>query len=312
LSNPSGKTLGTPSTAVLTIVSEDVYVPQRPMFDFDGDGKSDLAVFRPMADPAVFDFAIRRSSDNSLLGYSWGLPGDKLAPGDYDGDGKTDPAVYRESENRFYILQTGSLSVRIDDFGIAGDILTVGDWDGDGKDDVAVYRAGAQSIFFYRGSLNNPNGDITYLPWGTTGDVPMRGDFDGDGKQDAAVFRPANATWYIRQSSDGLLRTDNWGLSTDKFVPADYDGDGRTDLAVFRPSNGTWYIKQSITNQPRYENFGLASDTLVPADYDGDGRTDIAVYRNGIWYLLQSTSGFAGRTFGTGGDTPVPNAYVNP
>ncbi len=148
LSNPSGKTLGFPSSAFLRIISEDVFIPQRPMFDFDGDGKSDLAVFRPMADSSVFDFAIRKSSDNSLLGYSWGLPGDKLAPGDFDGDGKTDAAVYRQSENRFYILNSSDSSVRVDNFGIAGDILTVGDWDGDGKDDVAVYRAGAQSTLF--------------------------------------------------------------------------------------------------------------------------------------------------------------------
>ena len=289
--------------------SNDVVVSA--MFDFDNDGRADLSVFRPMADPAVFDFAIRKSSDNSLLGYSWGLPGDKLAPGDYDGDGKTDVAVYREAHKSFlhsstvrtaWSFRTISASRAI--------ILTVGDCDGDGKDDVSVYRAGAQSTFFYRGSLNNPNGNITYLPWGTIGDKPMRGDFDGDGKQDAAVFRPSNATWYIRNSSDGSVRFENWGLATDKFVPADYDGDGKTDLAVFR--NGTWYIKQSTNNQPRYEAFGLATDTLVPADYDGDGRTDIAVYRNGIWYLLQSTNGFAGFAFGTGSDTPVPNAYIAP
>ena len=79
--------------------SNDVVVSA--MFDFDNDGRADLSVFRPMADPAVFDFAIRKSSDNSLLGYSWGLPGDRLAVGDYDGDGKTDPAVYRESEKSF-------------------------------------------------------------------------------------------------------------------------------------------------------------------------------------------------------------------
>ena len=35
---------------------------------------------------------------------------------------------------------------------------------------------------------------------------PMRGDFDGDGKFDAAVFHPSNATWYIRNSSNGSIK----------------------------------------------------------------------------------------------------------
>ena len=68
----------------------------RTLFDFDGDGRVDLSLFRPDANPANSDFYIRKSSDNTLFGYSWGLPGDKLAPADYDGDGKTDIAVWRE------------------------------------------------------------------------------------------------------------------------------------------------------------------------------------------------------------------------
>ena len=292
------------------ITTDDPFLVVTSLFDYDGDGKADLSVFRPNSDPAFADFQIRKSSDNNLLGYSWGLPGDKLAPADYDGDGKTDVAVWREAEGKFYILNSATVTVRQENFGLAGDILTVGDWDGDDKADPSVYRDGSQSYFYYRGSLNNPNSDITYLPWGTSGDKSVRGDFDGDGKQDATVFRPLNNTWYIRNSSNGSVRYDNWGISTDKFVCADYDGDSKTDLAVFR--NGVWYIKRSSTNTPVYENFGLSTDIPVPADYDGDGQIDVAVFRDGIWYLNQSTSGFAAAQFGLSGDQPIPNAYANP
>ena len=296
--------------AVARVTGDTAFVPSIPEFDFDGDGRADLSVFRPNADPAFADFQIRKSSDNLLLGYSWGLPGDKLAPADYDGDGKTDVAVWREAEGNFYILNSATGTVRLENFGLAGDVLTVGDWDGDGKADLSTFRNGTQSNFFYRGSLNNPSGNITYYPFGTTGDRPLRGDFDGDGKLDAAVFRPSNNIWYIRQSSDGAVRYESWGISTDKFVAADYDGDAKTDLAVFR--NGVWYIRQSSNNQPRYEYFGVSSDLPVPADYDGDGKADIAVFRNGQWYLNQSTSGAAIANFGLIGDAPVPNAYINP
>ena len=275
----------------------------RTEFDFDGDGRSDTSVFRP----GTSTWYVNRST-GGFMAAQWGIASDKLAPADYDGDGKTDIAVWRESDQNFYILNSSNNSTRIENFGLSGDRVTSGDWDGDGKADISVYRSGDQSTFYYRGSLNNPAGNITYMPWGTTGDLPMRGDFDGDGKLDAAVFRGSNATWYIRNSSTSSVRYESWGVPTDKFVPADYDGDGRTDLAVFR--NGVWYIVQSSNGQPRYEAFGQNSDVPAPADYDGDGRADISIFRNGSWYLLRSSTGLAIVPFGTGGDVAVPAAFV--
>jgi hypothetical protein len=277
----------------------------RTPFDFDGDGRADLSVFRPSEGNWYLN-----GSQNGFTVVRWGLSNDKLAPADYDGDGKTDVAVWRETEGNFYILNSSDLTVRIENFGLAGDILTVGDWDGDGKADLSTYREGSQSYFFYRGSANNPSGNITYVPWGISGDRPVRGDFDGDGKSDAAVFRPSNNVWYIRNSSNGSVRYDNWGTATDKFVPGDYDGDGKTDLAVFR--NGTWHIKQSSNNQARYAYFGLATDLPVPADYDGDGKFDVGVFRpsNSTWFINRSIAGISIQKFGSTGDLPVQNTFV--
>jgi hypothetical protein len=283
----------------------------RNSFDFDGDGRADISVFRA----SNRNWYLNRSSQG-FAAVQWGIATDKITPADYDGDGKTDVAVWRdESANadraNFYIFNSSTSTVKIEQFGRTGDQpLIIGDWDSDGKDDPAVYRngqPGQQSYFYYRPS-SQPLTNFVTVYWGTSGDMPVRGDFDGDGKMDATVFRPSNNTWYIRQSSDSQIRYENWGLATDKFVPADYDGDGKTDLAVFR--NGTWYIRNSSNNQNRYVNFGISTDVPVPADYDGDGKSDLAVFRDGNWYLLQSTSGFAAQQFGMSNDKPIPAAFI--
>ena len=277
--------------------------PATTPFDFDGDGRADVSVFRPASGVWYQD---RSSAGFGATG--WGVSTDTLAPADYDGDGKTDVAIWRANEGAFYVLNSSDGTIRIEAFGVAGDVVTVGDWDGDGKADLSTYREGPQSTFFYRASSSNPTGAVTYVPWGTNGDLPIGGDFDGDGKADAAVFRGSDSTWYIRNSSDGQVRYDRWGLAGDKFATADYDGDGKTDLAVFR--NGTWYIKNSLTGDAQYATFGMNGDVPVPADYDGDGRADISIYRGGTWYLMQTTGGLGYATFGTATDKPIANAYV--
>ena len=293
--------------ALVTKISDGIIInsTQNRVADFDGDGKSDASVFRngtwfinPSTAPSL--------APNGFYGVRFGLSTDKLAPADYDGDGKTDVAVWRESEGNFYILNSSNNSVRVENFGLTGDVLTVGDWDGDGKADLATYREGAQSYFYYRGSLNNPSGNITYLPWGITGDKAVRGDFDGDGKLDAAVYRGSNQTWYIRNSSNGQASYTTFGLPSDKRISGDFDGDGKTDICVFR--SGVWYVLQSSNNQIRYVYWGTNTDSLVAADYDGDGKTDFAVWRSGVYYIQNSVSAAVSyQNFGTSGDLPIAN-----
>ena len=89
--------------------------------DYDGDGKSDVAVFRP----ATCDWWIISSKTKSILQTTWGAPGDLPAPADYDGDGKTDPAVFRPSEGKWYILGS-SWGMTARQFGVSGDVPVPG------------------------------------------------------------------------------------------------------------------------------------------------------------------------------------------
>lgn len=307
-----GDTVGASSSQGSALVYDLASGTRKARFDFDGDGESDIAVFRPGDNTWYINY----SSNGEFYPKKWGQAGDYLMPGDFDGDGKTDIAVWREIADQDYsycfILNSSSNTVRTEQFGQQWDVLTVGDWDGDGIDDPAVYHdsaTGSQSYFYYRGSLNDPNGNITTLQWGMSGDRPVMGDYDGDGKQDAAVFRPSTGLWYILQSSDAQVRYESWGLATDKFVTADYDGDGKTDLAVYR--DGIWYIRRSSDGQMSYAGFGLSTDLPVPADYDGDGKADVAVFRDGMWYMMRSSDNqFAAQHWGLSGDKPVPAAYL--
>lgn len=267
--------------------------------DYDGDGRADLAVYRP----SELIWYLSRSA----LGFTamqFGLSNDRLVPADYDGDGRGDIAVYRPSEGNWYIANSSNGTYSTIRFGNAEDTPIPGDFDGDGNADLAVFRANS-GTWYYRRSID---GETRGVQFGQAGDIPMTGDRDGDGKTDVAVFRPATGYWYWLGSAGGQLRVSHFGQNGDIPVTGDFNGDGRIDLAVFRPSNGIWYVAKA-TGVPAQNfdatHFGLASDTPVPADYDGDGKTDIAVFRNGVWYINQSTGGFAAYNFGLAGDVPV-------
>ena len=62
--------------------------------DYDGDGKADLAIFRPSTGAWQILTSSARLSASPVV---WGTTTDVPVPGDYDGDGKTDIAFYRPS-----------------------------------------------------------------------------------------------------------------------------------------------------------------------------------------------------------------------
>jgi uncharacterized delta-60 repeat protein len=276
--------------------------PTSPPFDFDGDGKTDISVFRN----GVWHL---QRSQLGFAAVNWGVASDTIAPADFDGDGKTDLTVYRPSNGEWSVFRSSDHTIFIVRFGAPEDLPRPADYDGDGKADICVWRP--SSGVWYR--LNSSNGQFAAIAFGQSGDVPLIADFDSDGKSDIAVFRPSNGVWYWLRSSDNQFHAIAFGASGDKPVAADYDGDGKTDIAVFRPSNGVWYRLNSQSGSFFAVQFGQAGDVPTLGDYDGDGKADIAVFRpsNGVWYRLNSTNGnFYFELFGTSGDRSIPSAFV--
>jgi hypothetical protein len=155
--------------------------------DFDGDGKTDLTVFRPSNGTWYTQY----SGTGITAGYQWGNGLDIPVPGDYDGDGKTDVAVFRPSNGTWYIVYSSTGSAASFQWGNGNDAPVPGDYNGDGKTDLAVFRPSRGTWYIWYSGTATTVG----VQWGNGNDVPMPGDYDGDGKTDVAVFRPSDGTW---------------------------------------------------------------------------------------------------------------------
>ena len=272
--------------------------------DFDGDGKADIAVFRP----SNGDWYIAAVDTGGAVRRARGATSaDMPVPGDYDGDGKTDIAVFRPSNGTWYIVTVEHGQRRTASRGGTGPTSPVpGDYDGDGKTDIAVFRPSNGT--WYIVPLEHGAGR-TAFQW-------------GNGARRARC--PATTTATARPTSRSSGRRTARGTSCRRATGTPYGvavGQRRrhrrcpaTTTATARPTSPCSARRRARGTSCRRARaalygppWGNGADMPVPGDYDGDGKTDIAVFRpsNGAWYLLYATGATAGFQWGNGHDVPI-------
>lgn len=227
--------------------------------DYDGDGRDELAIWRP----GDGNWVVRDGGTDTWT--QWGESTDVPVPADYTGDGKADLAVWRPRDGTWWVKGQNGIV-----WGKPDDLPVPGDYTGDGKADFAVWRPSTGTWLV--------NG-MDSFQWGQRGDIPVPADYNGDGRTDYAVWRPSTGRWLIRNVATGSEFDVPWGQRGDIPVPGDYSGDGKTDMAFWRPSTGTFHIKDSATGATSSVQWGSAGDVPLTCDVEGDGKNDFIVWR---------------------------------
>ncbi|MEO7062655.1 MAG: hypothetical protein ABI082_02625 [Dokdonella sp.] len=213
--------------------------------DWDGDGISDAAVWRP-GNPA--QFIVRRSSrPTRLLTQEFGQTGDDATHiGDYDGDRRSDFAVYRAGAtsgavSRTLVKLSGGGADRNLVTGENGSFASGGvDYTGDGIADMAIQTNAGSGVASFR-IFNGLNGTLAQtFNFGTPTDIIITGNHSGSDVADITTFRGLSGqlSWTTRDTGSGIGQPSVlFGASaTDFGLSGDYDGDGLDDYALWRPS----------------------------------------------------------------------------
>lgn len=228
------------STTVQWGVFGDKPVPA----DYDGDGITDIAVWRPSAvDTSYYAvWYIIDSSTGRQHSQQWGFYGDVPVPGDFDGDGHADLAVWRPSNGTWYVFNAAKNSQHEVQWGTYGDVpiaASVDDWVGD---DFVVWRPGAGTWWVKSSFQQGTAGAFGSGTWGEPGDTPFVFDKCGLDVRDPGIFVFKTGYWatFTEQWSHPHL-----GMAGDIPVPGNYVGERGDDYAVWRPADGTWYIDEN-------------------------------------------------------------------
>lgn len=268
--------------------------------DFNGDGKTDMLVYRP----TIAEWFVKLSQGSSFSGgwhVTWGnTSGDIPLVGDMNGDGRDDIVIYRTNgtfPNIFVNLSNGSTFTGTADsasWGLPSDQPIIGNFSGGGGEDIAVRRPSNATWYFnyYNGGFDN--GTDRQATWGNagTGDMPVAGNFNGSGAEDIMIYRASSSGWYVNlgYAFDGSTDfSTGWGnTSGDTPLVNDFNRDGRADLGIFRTgSYPNWFTKMSTGSgftgtggfSTSWGEHDINTEKPLVGNFNGTGGGDVAMFR---------------------------------
>ncbi|MEU2877536.1 FG-GAP-like repeat-containing protein [Streptomyces sp. NPDC007070] len=295
--------------------------------DFNGDGKSDVAVLYNNGQQSdgtnrtsLWTFTSNGSGfnkpvkvwDNVDAGSgSWNWNRSKVTSGDFNGDGRTDVGV---------LYNNGQQS--------------------DGTNRTSLWTFTSTGSGFGNPAKKWDNVDAGSGSWNWDRSKVTAGDFTGDGKADVAVLydngqqsdgNNRTTLWTFTSTGSGfnapLRKWDNtesdvtsWNWDRSKLTVGDYTGDGKADIGVLynngqtedsRNKSALWtFVSTGAGFGNPLRKWDSGSDSwntdaskLTSGDFDGDGKTDIGVLygygqqddgtnRTGLWKFTSTGPAF--------------------
>ena len=231
--------------------------------DYDGDGKSDLAVALVDRTNGITDW-VARGSSGSNVSFRFTVPGDALVSGVFFNDGKTYPGVVYVRDSRipleWHIKAPGGQEVQLN-FCLPGDdIFNLADIDGDGRSDISCSRKsgriqGYRSWYF---AVSSMPGVVAEEVFGLNDDKPLMAYMDNSGRASMVALR-GGFTWYSKKVWDTAVGQQQWGLPGDiPIVPQDMNGSGTASHIIVRPATAT----SDQTAYIRFPDGSITTDRL--------------------------------------------------
>jgi hypothetical protein len=261
--------------------------------DFNGDGKSDIALADGSGNTGVWLMnGVQVTPAGVGAGPAgWSIVGQR----DFNGDGKAD-LLWRDASGNVGIWFMNGAQATPAGVGaiIAGwSVAGTGDFNGDGKGDILWQdTSGNVGIWFMNGAQATPAG-VGTAPAGWS--IAGTGDFNGDGKSDILL-------------RDGSGNVGIWFMNGAQVTPAgvgaapsgwsiagtgDFNGDGKSDILLQDGSGnvGIWFMNGAQVTPAGVGAMSAGWSIVETGDFNGDGKSDI---------LLQHTSGNVGIWFMNG------------